>query len=220
MGLVGDLSSVRLRDELVQLLEDPGAPGGIERLGELGVDRAIHPHLRSDGEAASLFERARTLRDELHVEVPLWRLGVAVLARDMSSNEAFDWLERLKIRRRDVDHIVGAITVAPRIAERLRGEPLTPAQVVALADPFAPDAPLLALAREEQPALREYFTRLRSVKLEIGGADLAELGLAESPQVGEVLAELRRRKLNGELEGRESELAAARELVAVTTVPR
>jgi tRNA nucleotidyltransferase (CCA-adding enzyme) len=86
--------------------------------------------------------------------------------------------------------------------------------VVALADPFAPDAPLLALAREDRPELREYFTRLRDVKLEIGGADLAELGLAESPRVGEVLAEVRRRKLNGELDGRESELQAARELVA------
>ena len=32
--------------------------------------------------------------------------------------------------------------------------------------------------------------------------------------MGEVLAELRRRKLNGELDGRESELAAARELIA------
>jgi hypothetical protein len=31
--------------------------------------------------------------------------------------------------------------------------------------------------------------------------------------VGEVLAELRRRKLNGELDGRESELAAARALI-------
>jgi hypothetical protein len=32
--------------------------------------------------------------------------------------------------------------------------------------------------------------------------------------VGEVLGELRRRKLNGELDGRESELEAARELIA------
>jgi len=31
--------------------------------------------------------------------------------------------------------------------------------------------------------------------------------------VGEILAELRRRKLNGELDGRESELEAARELI-------
>jgi len=214
MGLVGDLSSARLRDELVQLLEDPGAPSGIERLGELGVDRAIHPHLRGDSEAALVFERALALREELDVEVPSWRLGIAVLARGMTSDEAYAWLERLKVRRRDVDRIVGAITVAPRIVERLRAEHLDPAQVVALADPFAPDAPLLALAREEQPVLRDYFERLRKVQLEIGGADLVAMGLAESPQIGDVLAELRRRKLNGELSGRESELAAARELVA------
>ena len=219
MGLVGDLSSVRLRDELVQLLEDPGAPSGIERLGELSVDRAIHPHLRGDPEAASLFERARVLREELQVDVPVWRLGIAVLSRHMTSDEAFDWLDRLKVRRRDVDRIVGAITVAPRIAERLRADGLDPAQIVALADPFAPDAPLLALAREDHVGLRDYFIRLRSVELEIGGAELVSMGLAESPRIGEVLAELRRRKLNGELEGRESELAAARELIAATVTP-
>jgi tRNA nucleotidyltransferase (CCA-adding enzyme) len=215
MGLVGDLSSARLRDELVALLEDPGAASGIRRLGELGADRAIHPHLRGDDEAASLFERAVALRDELHADVPAWRIGLAALGRDMTSEEAYDWLARLKVRRRDVNRIVGAITVAPRIVERLGAEQLYPAQVVSLADPFAPDAPLLALAREERSELRDYFTRLRDVRLEIGGADLAALGLSESPRVGEVLAELRRRKLNGELlDGRESELAAARELVA------
>lgn len=217
MGLVGDLSSVRLRDELVQLLEDPGAPSGIERLGELGVDRAVHPHLRGDREAASLFERARDLREELRVEVPVWRLGIAALAGSLTSDEAFDWLERLKVRRRDIDRIVGAIAVAPKIVERLREDELDPAHIVALADPFAPDAPLLALAREEHGALRDYFTRLRSIELEIGGAELASLGLSQSPRVGEVLAELRRRKLNGELDGRDAELAAARELVAATT---
>jgi tRNA nucleotidyltransferase (CCA-adding enzyme) len=214
MGLVGDLSSARLRDELVALLDDPGAVEGILRLGALGADRAIHPRLRADEEAARLFARALGLREELALDLPAWRIGLAVLGRDLTSDEAYDWLERLKVRRRDVDRIVGAITVAPRIVERLRGERLDPAQVVVLADPFAPDAPLLALAREGLPELREYFTRLRDVQLEIDGADLAELGLPESPRVGEILSELRRRKLNGELEGRESELAAARELLA------
>jgi hypothetical protein len=51
------------------------------------------------------------------------------------------------------------------------------------------------------------------VRLEVTGADLARLGLSQSPRVGEILAELRRRKLNGELDGLESELAAARELL-------
>ena len=184
MGLVGDLSSSRLRDELVALLEEPGAAAGIRRLGELGADRAIHPHLRGDDEAAALFSRASELRDELAVDVPRWHIGLAALAREMPPDEAYDWLDRLTLRRRDAERIVGAVTVAPRIVERLRSEPLDAAQVVALADPFAPDAPLLALAIEDRPELREYFDRLRDVRLEISGADLIALGLPESPQIG------------------------------------
>jgi tRNA nucleotidyltransferase (CCA-adding enzyme) len=118
------------------------------------------------------------------------------------------------VRKRDGDRIAGAIAVGPRVVERLGSAALEPADVTALAEAYAPDAPLLALALEERPELREYFTRLRDVRLEIGGSDLAALGLAESPRVGEVLAEVRRRKLNGELDGRDEELEAARELVA------
>ena len=51
------------------------------------------------------------------------------------------------------------------------------------------------------------------MRLEISGGDLAALGLGESPQVGAVLEELRRRKLNGELDGRAAEIEAARELL-------
>ena len=97
--------------------------------------------------------------------------------------------------------------------EQLRAGGLTASEIVALAEPDHPDAPLLALALDDQQALHEYFDRLQHVQLHIGGADLADLGLGESPRVGEILAELRRRKLNGELDGRESELAAARELL-------
>jgi hypothetical protein len=52
------------------------------------------------------------------------------------------------------------------------------------------------------------------VTLEISGGDLAELGLGESPRVGAVLEELRRRKLNGELDGRAAEIEAAKELLS------
>ncbi len=136
-----------------------------------------------------------------------------MLARNLAADEIVRWLDDLKLRRRDADLVAGAVTVAPRIAERLSSGSLPPAELFALADPYAPDAPLLALALAELEQLRDYFRRLRDVRLEIGGADLAELGLQESPRVGEVLAELQRRKLNGELNGRESELAAARELL-------
>jgi len=214
MGLVGDLSSARLRDELEALLEEGEIAHSILRLGELGADRAIHPRLQADQGAVILLERAQTLRDELAVDLPLWRIGLAVLARNLRSDEIYDWLDRLKVRRRDAERIAAAVTVGPLIVERLRAGDPTPSEVVELVERWAPDAPLLALARIDLPQLRDYFQRLRDVSLAISGGDLAELGLGESPRVGEVLAELRRRKLNGELsDGRESELKAARELI-------
>jgi tRNA nucleotidyltransferase/poly(A) polymerase len=213
MGLVGDLSSARLRDELILLLEEGEIRHSILRLAELGAAGAIHPHLAADEEAVELLARAVAIRARYGLDVPDWRLGLTVLARRMPPDEIYGWASRLKLRRRDAEAIAAAATVAPRLVERLREEQLPPAEVVALAEPYAPDAPLLALALADVPALDDYFARLQDVRLTIDGGDLAELGLAESPRVGEVLGELRRRKLNGELDGRDSELEAARALI-------
>ena len=213
MGLVRDLSSTRLLDELEALLAEGEVEHSVLRLAELGAAAAIHPRLSADEEAVRLTKRARDLAAEYGLDVPAWRLGIEALARQMSPDEVYGWLESLKMRRRDVEQIAHAVTLGPRLVERLRGAEATAADVVALAEPYAPDTPLFALTLEELPALRRYFADLRGVRLEVTGADLAELGLGESPRVGEVLAELRRRKLNGELDGRESELAAARELI-------
>jgi tRNA nucleotidyltransferase/poly(A) polymerase len=207
------LSSARLRDELEALLSEDEVEHSILRLAELGADRAIHPHLAADTEAVDLLRRLRGLRDRYGLEVPDWRLGLAALARKLPPDEVYGWLQRLKVRRRDAERIAAAVTVGPKLVERLR-EGAEPADVVAMAEPYAPDAPLFALALVELEPLHAYFGRLRDVRLEVSGADLAELGLGESPRVGEILGELRRRKLNGELDGRDSELAAARELIS------
>jgi tRNA nucleotidyltransferase (CCA-adding enzyme) len=213
MGLVGDLSSARLRDELTALLEEGDAGASILRLAELEAGRAIHPHLAADEEAVELLERLRGLNERYGTGIPAWRLAVEALARRLPPDEIYDWLQRLKVQRRDAERIAWAVTVGPRLVERLRGDTPEPAEIVALAEPYAPDAPLFALALADPQPLHDYFERLRDVRLEVSGADLAKLGVGESPQVGEILGELRRRKLNGQLDGRESELAAARELI-------
>ncbi len=213
MGLVGDLSSSRLRDELEALLSEGDVSHSLLRLAELGADRAIHPHLEGGLETAKLMARLSALNVELHAGVPAWRLGLAALLRRLPPDEIYGWLAKLHVRRRDAELIAAAVTVGPRLVERLHAGPADAAEVVALADPYAPDAPLFALALERLEPLERYFRDLRTVRLEVSGTDLAELGLSESPRVGEVLAELRRRKLNGELADRAAELAAARKLV-------
>jgi tRNA nucleotidyltransferase (CCA-adding enzyme) len=212
-GHVGDLSGARLRDELVALLEEGDVSHAIPRLAELGAEKEIHPHVVADEEAVRFFDRLRELNTRYRLEVPAWRLGLEALARHLPHEEIGPWLHGLKVRRIDAEQIAAAIEDGPRIAVELGMNSLAPADVVALAEPRAPDAPLFALALTDTPELHEYFDRLSGIELDITGADIAELGLSESPRVGEILAEVRRRKLNGELDGRESELEAARELI-------
>jgi tRNA nucleotidyltransferase (CCA-adding enzyme) len=212
-GFVSRVSGARIREELIAVLEEKQAPHSIARLGELGVDQAIHPDLAADEEAAHLLTRLRELDARYDLDVPVWRLGLIALARRMPRAEVEELVRRLQLGRRDAGHIAAAVADAPRLVEQLRDGGLSAAEIVSLAEPDQPDAPLFALALANLDPLHEYFDRLQHVRLDIGGADLATLGLRESPRVGEILAELRRRKLNGEIDGRESELEAARELI-------
>jgi tRNA nucleotidyltransferase (CCA-adding enzyme) len=216
MDLVGELSSARVRDELQALLSEERAGDSVRRMAELGIDRAIHSHLAADEEAVRLIEAVDSLREAYAPEAPAWRLRLAVLARRLSSTEVLDWAEGLKLRRRDAERIADAVAVAPRLRE-LVGATKEPAALWQRVAPHDPDGALLALATSKGRArkrLERYFEELRDVTLEISGGDLAELGLGESPQVGAVLEELRRRKLNGELDGRAAEIEAAKELLS------
>ena len=215
MELVGELSSARLRDELEALLSEEDVAGTLRRLAELHLDRAIHPHLEAGEDAVALVAELDELRARFAPETPLWRPRLAALARRLPPDELYDWFERLRLRRRDADRIADAVTVAPRLRELVAASD-EPAALRAVAEPHDPDGVLVAMAGADddvRSSLARYFDELRGVRLEISGADLADLGLAESPQVGEVLDEVLRRKLNGELDGREAELAAARELI-------
>jgi hypothetical protein len=156
------------------------------------------------------------VRERYTPDVPAWRTRLAVLARRLGPGELFEWFERLRLRRRDADRIADAVTVAPRLLELLP-ETDEAAEIRRLVEPHDPDGAVLAFAQAEGEArarLERYFEELRDVRLEITGADLAGLGVGESPRVGEILDELLRRKLNGELDGRAAELDAARELAA------
>lgn len=192
MAGVSRLSNERVREELVALLSEESIPHTLARLAELAGTNAD----------VALVERLDALRLELDPGAPLWRLRLAAIVRDHPS-----LVDRLALRREDQRAVEDAVALAPQLEGAT-----DPVEIARIAG-RSPEAALLALAERDSAELRDWFTRLRSIRLDISGADLAELGLPESPRVGEVLEELRRRKLRGELDGRESELAAARELI-------
>jgi tRNA nucleotidyltransferase (CCA-adding enzyme) len=97
------------------------------------------------------------------------------------------------------------------------------ARGLASLDPALPPSELTAKARGRSGVelvvaralgaewLDRYVAEWRAVRLEIGGNDLLAKGVPEGPAVGRGLAAALAAKLDGEVEGREEELAKALE---------
>ena len=198
------LSGARIREELAAVFAEPDAAAVLARLHELRVDEALDLRFPVRGDVLA---RLRELNARYGVGLTPIHLGL------LSIEAPPGRLDELQVERRVATGVETAHAEAPRLRERL-AVVSAPAEIADAIERSGPDTPLYLLALGDLPALHTWFERLRKVQLEVDGDDLAALGLAESPRVGEILAELRRRKLNGDLDGRAAELAAARELLA------
>ncbi len=213
MDLVGDLSSARLREELVALVDEQRVDFSLQRLEELGLAPSIHarlnttPSVRADIQASDLLREAHGLQKE----VPRWRLRLVWLLRDLGPEEITEWAIRMRIRQRDADVLQRAFVVAERLLDRLGRGP-SEAELYELAHPEPLEAVLAAMVVDKGAAaarLARYLDVSRHTRLEIGGGDLLAMGVTPSPRMGAVLHSVLALKLNGVVETREDELAAA-----------
>ena len=104
--------------------------------------------------------------------------------------------------------LAAALGSPGREAELAAARPERPSQGVELARGARPEELVLARAMGAD-WLDEYVREWRSMGLEIDGSDLIAAGVPEGPAVGRGLREALRRKLDGEISGREEELRAA-----------
>ena len=122
----------------------------------------------------------------------------------MDVRELLGWLDRMGFTAAERD-VVGA---ASRLST---GAPLRAAVTPAEIARAARGAPVEAVALAGGPNARRWLDELRHVRLEITGDDLLAAGVPQGPEIGERLRRALDRKLDGELRGRDAELAAALE---------
>jgi tRNA nucleotidyltransferase (CCA-adding enzyme) len=118
------------------------------------------------------------------------------------------WIE---IARRDRALFVAMLGPWGGAEDLAAAHPERPSEAVRLARGADPVELILARAMGAE-WLDRYLSEWRPIELEIGGEDLIAAGVPQGPDIGRGLAAALRRKLDGELCGREEELVAALEV--------
>jgi tRNA nucleotidyltransferase (CCA-adding enzyme) len=206
-GALDTVSGKRIRDELLDLLREPDAPSALQRMRDLKLDCALHPAWRVMPErgASALLACAETGAD------PALASLAALMVPDAEALHPL--LDRLALTRHERDRVSRAAEVGGHLAHRL-ATGMADSQIHDLLHGEPPETLAVALAwgAPGEPVLR-YVSRVGGVRLEVTGDDLVAAGVPESPALGDALAETLRRKLDGEVSGREEELAMALRLV-------
>jgi tRNA nucleotidyltransferase (CCA-adding enzyme) len=200
------VSGARIRDELLDMLHE-FPERAAARMRDLRLDRALSPLLgdarpEDVGAAAEATERVGGQRRFAAVAM--------LIASDPDGLAAF--IEDLNLRAEDRDAVLHAARKGPQLVRSLESD-LPDSAVHALLHCELPEtlAVAIALGAREEP-IRHYLEQLSAQRLEITGDDLRAAGIPEGPAIGRALRETLKRKLDGEVAGRDAELALALDL--------
>lgn len=171
-------------------------------LSTVSVDRRDAELLRLAGETEAV--RGFGLLDEWGL-VELREDGVEMAGRVAGLLTQAPWME---LAPRDRAVLAAAVGPRGKAVELAAARPARPSEAVRLARGTDPIELVLARAMGAE-WLDRYVLEWRTVRLEVDGQDLIAAGVPEGPAVGRGLDEALRRKLDGELSGREEELETA-----------
>lgn len=193
------ISGDRLRHELSRMLREPKPAGVLRAAQKLGVLAAIHPALRVEPAVLARLEEVEA-QSELRV--------LAVLVAAASAEERGSVIGRLNMDGswagvvRDVGSVAAVVEQlgAPDVWQSVVFDLLKRLDASAVEGYAIATDDALVRGR-----LELYLTELRHMMTLLDGNDLIALGVPEGPEVGRLLDEILKARLEGLLSSREDE---------------
>ena len=215
-GHMDAVSGDRWRHELQRILEEGNPVAPLLRAAKLGLMGGLHPALgKLAGDGKGGLHRLDSLRRERGAVDTEY--CIAALFSALSASEGEGVIQRLRLTGRQATLARDTIGLRDSEAE-IRASVGFPSELARILKEKEPEA-VSAWAeftddQEVAGGLRRYARELRFVRPELSGDELLAMGVAEGPEVGEILTALRDARLDGRVNNVEEERALVWELLA------
>lgn len=219
LELFDKLSGSRITHELKLLSVEKHPAECFNRLSELRILEAIHPLLKMNterGRTLAELERVYTWYSLLYLDRPAdpWILFFLGLTQGTKKDEAIDICKRLHFSPREEREVLLLRDLVGTCFMKLMGwqeGKSKLSEMFAVLDPMPVEGILFVMARSRKEHIRknisQYLARLKDIEPDVSGQDLLEMGIPESPIMGQMLEAVRFAKIDGEVDTREQQIA-------------
>jgi tRNA nucleotidyltransferase (CCA-adding enzyme) len=216
-----DMSERRIFLEIKLLLRETDPIRAIERISEFGLFKIISSRIKLDSDLLDLLTEIKGViswYDRLFLEEQYepWKIYWLGLTSQMAASSLTKWSTKAKLsekegltlarQRREVQKVLDSLF---RLAEGNNYG------VYALLSDYDTEIILYMMAKAKNRVIKrqisQYFTKLRSVSIQLKGRDLKAMGIKPGPIFKEILDRLLEEKMNGKIQTRDEEIAFVRE---------
>ncbi|MFC1923853.1 CCA tRNA nucleotidyltransferase [Chloroflexota bacterium] len=211
LAMLKTISGDRIRHELELILKEDLPERMLQRAGELGVLGEIHPSLQGNGHLREVFQQARSI-----TRSPAIALYFSLMLYHHSQQEGEDFIARLRLPRSIARAIRDTLDLKENVFF-LSTAQLSPSDIYELLEGHHPLS-ILANAIYSDSVLQRkrlylYLNKLRSVKTELDGEALQQMGIPPGPGMGEMLRALHEARLDQRVKSREEEEELVRQWI-------
>jgi tRNA nucleotidyltransferase (CCA-adding enzyme) len=219
IGGVEKLAPRRIFHELQLILSEENPLLIIRRLAEFKLLQALDPEMVLTPKTEAFLEEIRNILswfDLLYLNEPCRPWLVYFLALTQPLNDLSTLRQRLGLPRKVVELIKMARTDGEKALNYLNRHPrVSRNEIYQRLSPLDNEVLLYLMAKTNQETTRKavslYFTKLKAIRVAIGGDDLKGLGLLPGPQFKAILSELLEARINEKVLTRNDEIAYVRE---------
>ena len=214
-GLLQELSGERIREELIRILEEDRPGKGLKRMQKLGLLEILHPRMRLDDEKEEKLDRLVDVFAHFETifnkRAKRWLVRLLLLLEDLDGAELEEFCQRYRFNKEERESILKGKNKAKELEEKLKmSEFLKPSSIYYLLQPLSQEILLFTIARAEEKGMEkrifDYLSKMKNIKIKVDGNDLKQMGYKPSPEFTQILEEIKKAKLDGEIETEEEEL--------------